>query len=178
MRRLAALLVAGAGAFAAGGGCGTDPSRYDEVERWQCFEDAASCECFGTSEDTTVTDPRPKVVSCRPALGCCFVKDRAQGGFECSCLVPPPRSGGAGGEGGGEPAAEDPRLDCHAAAIDEGSTEVVPRCPPITLNDSSICSLAFESCDPKYLADNGLIACCEGTACRKNQYGADVCQPD
>jgi hypothetical protein len=175
VRRLVAMLVAGAAAFAAGGGCGSDPSRYDEVGRWQCFEDPSGCDCFGTPEDTAITDPRSRVVSCSAALECCFVNERADGPFECSCLVAPPREGGAGGEGGGDGAAH---LDCHAAAIDAGSTEVVPRCPPVSLNDSAVCALSFESCDPGYLESNGLIACCEGTSCRKNQHGVDACEPD
>lgn len=175
MRSIVAFLVAGAAALAAGGGCGADPSRYDEVGRWQCFENASECDCFGTPEDTIIEDPRPAVVSCRSALDCCFVKTRPDGIYECTCLVAPPREGGAGGEGGGD--AADPKLDCHAAALEEGSTEVVARCPPVTLNDSAVCSLALESCEPAYLEQNGLIACCEGTTCRKNEYGVDTCQP-
>jgi hypothetical protein len=170
------LLVAGAAAFAAGGGCGADPSRYDEVGRWQCFEDEARCDCIGTPEEATISDPRSRVVSCRAALDCCFVESRSDGTYECSCLVAPPREGGAAGEGGGDSGGKN--LDCHAAALDEGSTEVVPRCPPVTLNDSAICSLAFESCEPDYLEKNGLIACCQKTSCRKNEYGVATCQPD
>jgi hypothetical protein len=176
VKRLAALVVAGGAVFAAGGGCGTDPSRYDEVDRWHCFEDESGCDCFGTSDGVTIEDPRPRVVGCRPALDCCFVKARAAGGYDCRCLVAPPRSDGAGGEGGGA-SDGDARLDCHAAAIEAASTEVVPRCPPVTLNDSAVCSLAFESCEPEYLEQNGLIACCEGTTCRQNQHGVLVCQP-
>jgi hypothetical protein len=178
VRGLAALLVAGAAVLAAGGGCGADLSRYDEVGRWQCFEDSSGCDCFGTPEETTITDPRSRVVSCRPALDCCFVKERSDGTFECSCLVAPPRESGAGGEGGEGGGGAAANLDCHAAAIDAGSTEVVPRCPPVTLNDSAVCALSFEACDPDYLARNGLIACCAGTSCRKNQHGVDACQPD
>lgn len=177
MRSLVALLVAGAGIFGAGGGCGTTPSRYDEVERWQCFEGSSGCDCFGTPTDATLEDPRPRVVSCGGALSCCFVQRRSDGVYECSCRAAPLRSNGAGGEGG-ESTVDDPKLACHAAALDEGSTEVVPRCPPVALNDSSVCALAFESCAPAYLEQNGLIACCEGTSCREDQYGADVCWPD
>jgi hypothetical protein len=176
LRTFSALLVAGAAVFAAGGGCGPDPSRYDEVERWECFEDDAGCDCFGTPADSTIADPRSKVVSCRSTFDCCFVKQRTDGTFECGCLVTPPPEDGAGGEGGA--GADSPRLACHATAIDHGSTEVVPRCPPVTLNDSAVCALAFEGCDREYLDENGLIACCEGTACKKNQYGQDVCQPN
>jgi hypothetical protein len=178
VKRLAASFVAAGALFAAGGGCGPDPSRYDEVERWQCFEDASSCDCFGTPDDRTLEDPRSKVVSCRAPLACCFVQTRTDGTYECRCLAAPLRTGGAGGEGGGDASSGGGGLDCHAAAIDAGSTEVVPRCPPVSLNDSAVCALAFESCEPDYLAENGLIACCEGTRCRQNQYGVEVCQPD
>jgi len=167
------VVAASAGLFGAFGGCGGSASPYEDVEAWHCFEDEASCGCRGTASGVTVEDPRPAVVTCSAALSCCFVKKAADGTFDCTCVAV--EETGGGGEGGGAGAAGDPALDCVSAAVEHGTSEVVVRCPPVELDNSSVCAVLGESCEPDYLNRLGLIACCNGTTCRPGS-GGDVCQ--
>ncbi len=173
----AAALSLGAALTTAGGCDSRSSSRYDEVGQWRCFESSSTCLCRGTDEGVTVEDPRPEVPACRVELDCCYVKTRSDGSFDCSCvaraaLVPGPGEAGAGGEGG-----QSGDLLCYGEALDHGSTEVVPHCPPLSLDDSSLCALSYESCDPDYLRQHGLIACCNGSVCGKDSHGQPVCLP-
>jgi hypothetical protein len=122
------------------------------------------------------------VTSCARELECCFVKEGADGATECSCIrveAPAGASGAAGGAGeGGTGGAPAEPFACHAAALERGSTEVVARCPPITLDSAGVCALAYEGCDPAYLASIGVVDCCEGTRCAADRAGVLVCQPD
>jgi len=166
-----------AAAFGSASGCnGNDPSPYDEVGQWRCFEDSTSCHCRGTDEGVPIDDPRPEVPACRVELDCCYVKTRSDGSFDCACVARSTlidaAATGAGGEGG-----QSGDLLCHAEAIDNGSTEVVPHCPPLSLDDSSLCAVSYESCDPDYLREHGLIACCAGYVCGKDSHGQPVCLP-
>jgi hypothetical protein len=70
-----------------------------------------------------------------------------------------------------------PELACTRAAVERGSPTVVGHCPPITLDDASVCAFLGESCDRDYLEEQGLIACCEGTHCGRNAFGENVCVP-
>jgi len=168
--------------LALAGSCTSESSPYDDVP-WVCFQDATSCTCFGGVRAKDRTDPRPSTQSCDvEALDCCFVIEQGKDGFDCICIETPPdesetgaagAGSGSGGEGDG--GALSPAARCTRAATDYDTTEVVPHCPPITLDHAAVCSVIFESCDPKYLKDNGLIACCDGLACRQDPNGQLVC---
>jgi hypothetical protein len=175
-------------------GCEGDSGAYDDIASWPCFEDSEACSCFGVDDPTSVEDPRDAVVSCRPELDCCFVIDRGQEGFECVCVsmaalvAAAETTGGAGGASngagaggeslGGANGASDPELLCAAAALERESTEVVGHCPPVTLDDASVCAFQGESCDRDYLEEHGLIACCDGHRCAKDAFGGNVCVPE
>jgi hypothetical protein len=171
-----------------GYGCEGDSGAYDDVANWLCFEDDTACACYGVEDPGSVEDDRARVGSCRPELDCCFVIDRGEDGYECVCLstaeleaTAAAGAGGAGGEGGAQPraggATGDPELACTRAAVERGSPTVVGHCPPITLDDASVCAFLGESCDRDYLEAQGLIACCEGTHCGRNAFGENVCVP-
>jgi hypothetical protein len=177
-------------------GCEDDSGAYDEIASWPCFEDGETCSCFGVDDPSSVEDSRDQVVSCRPELDCCFVIDRGQQGYECVCLSMADlgaaaeatgeggasgqsSAGGAGGEPlGGANGVSDPELLCAAAALERGSTETVGHCPPVTLDDASVCAFQGESCDRDYLEEHGLIACCDGHRCGKDAFGGNVCVPN
>jgi hypothetical protein len=176
-------------------GCEDDSGAYDEIASWPCFEDSETCSCFGVDDPSSVDDSRDQVVSCRPELDCCFVIDRGPEGYECVCVsaaelvvTSEAGAGGAGGEGnaagtggeslGGAHGTSDPELLCAAAALERGSTEVVGHCPPVTLDDASVCAFQGESCDRDYLEEHGLIACCDGHRCGKDAFGGNVCVPN
>lgn len=186
---LPALVLLGAAALVESG-CEGDSGAYDDVANWLCFEDAAECSCYGVEDPARVEDDRERVTSCRPALDCCFVIDRGKDGYECVCLATDAleaeaAAGGAGGAGssgeGGAPGAggatSDPELSCTRLAVERGSPTVVGHCPPVTLDDASVCAFLGESCDRDYLEEQGLIACCEGSHCGRNAFGENVCVP-
>ncbi len=171
-----------------GYGCEGDSGAYDDVANWLCFEDDAECACYGVDEPGSVEDDRERVTSCRPELDCCFVIDHGDEGYECVCLSAAElrAEGGAGGSdgaGAGGVAAgaggsdTAPELACTRVAVERGSPTVVGHCPPITLDDASVCAFLGESCDRDYLEEQGLIACCEGTRCGQNAFGENVCVP-
>ena len=166
----------------AGGGCEHPTSPYDDVE-WQCFEDEASCGCFGAPPGTKNDDRRPATPGCSAELDCCFVLDGPDGTYDCRCIPTPPDdagtsgasgAAGAGGEGGA-PVERSPESRCLLAAAERGSTTVTAHCPPITLNSAGVCALTFESCEPAYLKENGLVFCCDGLDCQADSTGQKIC---
>jgi hypothetical protein len=166
------------------GSCGDESSPYDELD-WSCTLGGTSCVCAGRSEADEAAPPAGSTASCPHELDCCFVKSESDGSTGCRCVaLPEPAgeggAGGAGGDGGGggEAGAESAELRCHAEALDHGSTEVVPRCPPVTLDSAGVCALVYESCDPEYLESIGVIDCCEGTHCGRDSLGVLICLPD
>jgi hypothetical protein len=167
--------------FAFGASCSSQTSPYDDVP-WTCFEDQDSCECLGGTLAEGKTDPRTPATSCAAELDCCFVIDDGKGGYECRCIETPPDepdSGGAGASGTGGEGEEGAGLSqaarCTRAATEHDTTEVVAHCPPVTLDSSTVCAQIFESCDPEYLKENGLVACCDGLVCQKDANGQIVC---
>jgi hypothetical protein len=185
------LLLLGAASWLAYG-CEGDAGAYDDVANWLCFGDDAECACYGVEDPASVEDDRQRVTSCRPELDCCFVIDRGKDGYECVCLSAAELgagtdtgAGGAGGAAGGEGGAQaeaggasgDPELACTRLAVERGSPTVVGHCPPIELDDASVCAFLGESCDRDYLEEQGLIACCEGSHCGQNAFGENVCVP-
>lgn len=166
-------------------GCEGDSGAYDSVANWLCFEADAECACYGVDDPASVEDDRERVSSCRPELDCCFVIDHGDEGYECVCVssdeleseAGAAGGGGAGGEGGTRDEAADPELACTRAAVERGSPTVVGHCPPVTLDDASVCAFLGESCDRDYLEKHGLIACCEGSHCGRNAFGENVCVP-
>jgi hypothetical protein len=196
LRRVAPLVALAAALIT--GSCSDDSSPYDELD-WSCTPGAASCVCVGTPESEE--PPAGAGITCAQALDCCFVKSKSDGSTECTCVAVEVASGdgaagagsgaGGGGIGGGgvgsggvegeqtgAAGAEAKELACHAAALDHGSTEVVKRCPPITLDSAGVCALVYEGCDPEYLASIGVIDCCDGTHCGEDASGQLICLPD
>ncbi|HEY3501043.1 MAG TPA: hypothetical protein VGK73_40395 [Polyangiaceae bacterium] len=156
--------------------CAGESSPYDELS-WACEERGSSCACRGTPEPARAGAS----TACPRELDCCFVQAGPDGATDCSCVaVEASSAGGEGGAGGaaenGGAASQD--IACHQAALDHGSTEVVDRCPPITLDGAGVCALVYEACDPAYLESLGLVDCCEGTRCVEDASGVLVCQPD
>jgi hypothetical protein len=142
-----ALLFGVLGVFIA---CDAPSSPYEDVEVWACFSDGSSCGCRGTDAGVMLSDSRPRVVSCDSALSCCFVRELGDGSFDCTCIEVG-GSSGAGGEGGGQASGEGgqgSKLACASAASEHGTSDVGVRCPPVELDDSAVCSLRGESCDP------------------------------
>lgn len=191
MRSLAIGLTLFAAAGLLASGCDGDPGAYDDVANWLCFENDAACACYGVEDPSAVEDDRDRVGSCRPELDCCFVIDRRDGGYECVCLstaaLAAEAEAGASGMGGASSSTEgdagaggtatDPELLCTKAALERGSATTAGHCPPIKLDDASVCAFLGESCDRDYLEKQGLIACCEGTHCGRNAFGENVCVP-
>ena len=181
MKRLGSGFVVSSPALwlALAGSCTNQSSPYDDLP-WACFEDDKGCECYGGTRAEGAHDSRAATTSCRAELDCCFVIDHGDGGYECLCIETPsgePDAGGAAGTGGegdtgsGLSAA----TRCTRAATEHDTSEVVTHCPPVTLDSSAVCSLSFESCEPQYLRQNGLISCCDGLACEEDPNGQLVC---
>lgn len=177
-RALAALLPLVV-CFATGGGCNGTASRYDSVA-WQCSDAQGGCACHGAPNASDRASV-PGTPACAAELDCCFVVDHGDGSFDCTCRAtpedpPPAGAAGAGGEGGAAPERSQ-AARCASAAAAQNSTTLTPHCPPITLDSAGVCAVSFESCEPAYLKQNGLVACCDGTACRSDASGRMVCQP-
>jgi hypothetical protein len=158
------------------------PTPYDDVEQWLCFEDEQRCDCYGRPGDTRIESSREATPGCAAALDCCFVKDLANGHYDCTCIeTPPDETGGAGagGEGGGAHVELSRESRCVIAAAESGSMSVtpvvVPHCPPVTLDSAGVCALTFESCDAAYLKENGLVACCTDLVCQPDSTGQKIC---
>ena len=171
--------------LALAGSCSAEGSPYDGVP-WACFADATSCTCFGGTRAEEKTDARPATQACAAALDCCFVIHHGAEAFDCICIETPPEESdsdgarvssagaGSGGEGDAAP-GRSPAARCTRAATDYDTTDVVGHCPPVTLDSSAVCSAIFESCDARYLKNNGLIACCDGLSCEEDANGQLVC---
>jgi len=167
--------------FAFGASCSSETSPYDDVP-WTCFEDQQSCECYGGTLAEGAHDDRAPTTGCAPVLDCCFVVNDGKGGYQCLCIETPPDepdSGAAGAAGtngeGGQGTGLSAAARCTRAATEYDTTEVVTHCPPVTLDTSAVCAQIFEACDSEYLKQNGLIACCDGLACKTDPNGQLVC---
>jgi hypothetical protein len=170
--------------LAVGGSCSSSSSTpYDAVDQWLCVQSSESCTCAGGPSGTEVKASGTPTVGCGEALDCCFVKDHQDGTFTCTCIATPPDvpaassgeagAAGGGGEGGASGLSQSTR--CVRAATDYDTTTVVAHCPPVTLDSAGVCALTFESCDPAYLRQNGLVACCDGLTCQADGSGQKIC---
>jgi hypothetical protein len=165
--------------FAFGASCSSQTSTYDDVP-WACFDGPERCDCVGGAL-AGGDDERGSTTSCPAELDCCFVVEDGKGGYDCQCIATPAdgadsgESGASGAAGEGEGSGLSSAARCTRAATEHDTTKVVAHCPPLTLDSSAVCSQIFESCDPDYLRQHALIACCDGLACKVDANGQRVC---